>query len=229
MANDAFYIMFNSKTTIRAQRYLLFLGVLIKKLPKSLLLLSFTTCLFLVPSDGYAADPPPDLLAEPDIIKIEPEDRDAFRQRFRQVSWTGAGFTGSTVIDRIPTRELRARLQKVYGDPTQKLKDLFEREQFRPGHYIQFEYWFVINDQIPMMILDIDGPFGNGLVFAGDNRYVDLMPEIKRTLSRKLMYIKNLAPYKDHYYDLNSRQWYLVIYEDGEFANIPIARPNILK
>ncbi len=172
---------------------------------------------------------PRDLLAEPEIVKVERSDRTAFQRRFRDVQWTGAGFEGSTVIDRIPTRELRARLQKVYDDPSQKLKDLIGGRDFRPGHYIQFEYWFVINDEIPMMVLDIDGPFGNGLVFAGDSRYVDLMPEIKRTLSGKLMSINSLAEYEDHYYDINDEQWYLVRYRDGSFTNEKVSRPGSLK
>ncbi len=172
---------------------------------------------------------PQDLLAEPEIVKVEPANRASFERRFRDVLWTGAGFRGSTVVDRIPTREIRARLQQVYGDPTQKLKHLIDEDNFRPGHYIQFEYWFVINDEIPMMVLDIDGPFGNGLVFAGASRYVDLMPEIKRTLTRKLMEVNELGEYEDHYFEMYSRQWYLVRYRDGNFQNDKVGRPGNLR
>jgi len=172
---------------------------------------------------------PQTLLEEPDIVKVSNAEKAEFQRRFRNVQWTGAGFEGSTVIDRIPTREIRARLQKVYDNPTQKLKHLIGGDNFRPGHYIQFEYWFVINDEIPMMVLDVDGPFGNGLVFAGASRYVDLMPEIKRTLSRKLMEISELGEYEDHYFELNEQQWYLVSYRDGSFENKEITRPAELK
>ncbi len=174
-------------------------------------------------------DQPRDLLADPEIIKVESVNRRSFQREFGDVQWTGAGFEGGTVIDRIPTRELRARLQKAFGDPTQKLRHLIDEDNFRPGHYIQFEYWFVINDEIPMMVLDVDGPFGNGLVFAGASRYVDLMPEIKRSLNRKLMGVNELAEYEDHYFELNDRQWYLVSYQDGEFRNEKVSRPDILK
>lgn len=172
---------------------------------------------------------PDNLLAEPDIVKVTVAERDEFQQEFRDIKWTGAGFEGSTVIDQVPTRELRARFQQLYGKPTQKLRHLIDKEDFRPGHYIQFEYWFVINDNIPMMVLDIDGPFGNGLVFAGASRYVDLMPEIKRTLSNKLMEVNELAEYEDHYFELNDGQWYLVSYRDGEFINEKVSRPETLK
>lgn len=172
---------------------------------------------------------PDDLIAEPEIVKVPRSERAQFRREFRTVQWTGAGFEGSTVIDRIPTRELRARLQNVYGDPSQKLKDLIDDPEFRPGHYIQFEYWFVINEEIPLMVLDIDGPFGNGLVFAGDSRYVDLMPEIKRTLSGQLMGVTELGEYEDHYFDINNEQWYLVRYHEGLFSNDKVARPRTLR
>ncbi len=204
-----------------------------KKSPALGLFIFFLCSTGWIPVPGStAATPdsqPRDLLAEPVIVKIENNDRSAFQRRFSNVRWTGAGFEGSTVIDRIPTRELRARLQKVFGDPSQKLKDLIDGNDFRPGHYIQFEYWFVINDEIPMMVLDIDGPFGNGLVFAGASRFVDLMPEIKRTLSGQLMSITELAEYEDHYYDINDQQWYLVRYHDGVFSNEKISRPAVLK
>lgn len=175
------------------------------------------------------SDQPRDLLQEPEIVKVDHADRRVFERDFRDVLWTGAGLEATTVIDRIPTREIRARLQKVYGDPTQKLKHLYGQDGFRPGHYIQFEYWFVIDDNIPMMALDIDGPFGNGLVFIGASRYVDLMPEIKRTFARRLMEIDELAEYEDHYFEIDSRQWYLVSYRNGEFSNDRVSRPSTLR
>ncbi|MEX0679765.1 MAG: hypothetical protein WD097_00145 [Balneolales bacterium] len=172
---------------------------------------------------------PRNLLEEPEIVKINHSDLQAFERQFRNIRWTGAGFQESMVIDRIPTAELRARLQKVYGNPSQKLKHLIEKDNFRPGFYIQFEYWFVIDDEVPLIILDIDGPFGRGLVFAGASRYVDLMPEIKRTLSRKLMEVNELGEFEDHYYEMNDQQWYLVSYQNGNFQNEKVNRPGTLK
>lgn len=170
-----------------------------------------------------------DLLGEPDIRKVDTAERETFEQRFDNIQWTGSGFEGSTTLDRIPTSEIRARLQKVFGDPTQKLKHLHGQDDFRPAHYVQFEYWFIIDDEIPMMVLDIDGPFDNGLVFGGASRYVDLMPEIKRTLSRKLMEPDELGEFADHYYDLENEQWYEVSYMGGEFNVREIERPDTLQ
>lgn len=178
---------------------------------------------------ALAQDQPRSLIDEPVFNKVTTTDRAAFRREFSRTQWTGAGFEASTVLDRIPTSEIRARLQKVFGDPTQKLRHLVEQDGFRPGQYIQFEYWFVIDDTMPLMILDIDGPFGNGLVFAADSRYVDLMPEVKRSLTRKLMQIEELGEFEDHYFELDTRQWYLVSYSNGTFSSEKVNRPAVLK
>lgn len=116
----------------------------------------------------------------PEIEKIGTDRQGWFMNKFGDVKWTGQGFYDDTVIDGRQTNEIRARLQGVYGDPTKTIEDLIKLEDFRPAQAIQFEYWFVVDDSIPMMVLDIDGPFGRGLVYAGASKYIDLMPQIKR-------------------------------------------------
>jgi hypothetical protein len=163
---------------------------------------------------------------EPEIRAISKSERNTFQQMFNGIAWTGQGLYNPTTIDRLPTIELRARLQAVFGSPTQKIEDLIN-ENFRPGKAIQFEYWFIIDDEIPLMILDLDGPFENGLVYVGASRYVDLMPQIKRTLTRKLLNNDlELASFSDHFYSPEREQWYLVEYKDGEFSRTPIERPS---
>jgi hypothetical protein len=78
-----------------------------------------------------------------------------------------------------------------------------------------------------MMILDLDGPFENGLVYVGASQYVDLMPQIKRTLTRKLMESDlEEGTFSDYYYSPEREQWYLVQYRNGEFNRTPIDRPS---
>lgn len=162
---------------------------------------------------------------EPDIRAVSNAERHQFQSRFRDIAWTGQGLYNPTTIDRLPTMELRARLQAVFGDPTQTIGDLI-KENFRPGKAVQFEYWFVIDGEIPMMILDLDGPFENGLVYVGASRYVDLMPEVKRTLTRMLMDESvEMASYSDYFYSPEREQWYRVEYRDGEFKRETISRP----
>lgn len=166
---------------------------------------------------------------EPEIEKVTHEQRQEFLKRFDDIKWTGQGLNRETTIDKVQTKELRARLQARYGNPTQKLEDLINRNDFRPGMAIQFEYWFTVDDSIPMMVLDIDGPFGQGLVFGGASRYIDLMPQIKRTFAEKLTSVDNLAEFQDYFYSPEREQWYDVRYENGEFVTREIEAPEGMK
>lgn len=164
---------------------------------------------------------------DPEIEKVDRSDRTVFQERFEDINWTGQGLYNPTTIDRIPTIELRSRLQAVFGDPTQRIEDLINTENYRPGKAVQFEYWFIIDDEIPMMILDLDGPFEDGLVYVGASRYIDLMPQIKRTFTRMLMDEgDSLASYSDYFYSPERDQWYEVRYNDGEFEREMIDRPS---
>ncbi|MEX0994329.1 MAG: hypothetical protein WD599_02310 [Balneolaceae bacterium] len=163
---------------------------------------------------------------DPEIRKISRSERSFFQSEFADIQWTGQGLYNPTTIDRIPTIELRARLQSAFGDPTQTIGDLI-KENFRPGKAVQFEYWFVIDDEIPMMILDLDGPFENGLVYVGASRYVDMMPQVKRTLTRILMEENDLAPFSDYFFSPEREQWYRVEYKNDEFVREPIDKPGI--
>jgi hypothetical protein len=163
---------------------------------------------------------------EPQFEKVEYSQREVFQERFEDISWTGQGLYNPTTIDRIPTIELRSRLQAVFGDPTQTIGDLVGAD-FRPGKAIQFEYWFIIDGEMPLMLLDLDGPFENGLVYVGASRYIDLMPQVKRTLNRLLM-SEEAEPqeYTDYFYSPERNQWYLVQFKDGEFMQEMINRPT---
>lgn len=164
---------------------------------------------------------------EPDIVKVQPSERNAFEERFGDIKWTGQGLYNPTTIDRIPTIELRSRLQAVFGEPTQTIKDLINNRNFRPGKAIQFEYWFVVDEEMPLMILDLDGPFENGLVYVGASRFIDLMPQVKRTLNRLLMGEEgDPEEFQDYFYSPERQQWYLVQYKDGEFQQNMIDRPT---
>lgn len=163
---------------------------------------------------------------EPVIRKVEFSERNSFQQRFSDISWTGQGLYNPTTIDRIPTIELRSRLQAVFGDPTQRIQHLINNN-FRPGKAIQFEYWFIIDDEMPLMILDLDGPFENGLVYVGASQYINRMPQVKRTLNRLLMSEKGEPQeYSDYFFSPERDQWYLVQFKDGEFVRESIRRPS---
>ncbi|SMO51750.1 hypothetical protein [Fodinibius sediminis] len=173
----------------------------------------------LIATAGYAQ------FEEPEIEKIGQDRHSWFMSQFGDVKWTGQGFYDKTEIDGRQTNEIRARLQEVYGDPTKTIEDLIKLEDFRPAQAIQFEYWFVIDDSIPMMVLDIDGPFGRGLVYAGASEYIDLMPQIKRYFSQEIMAVNDLPTYQDYYYSPERRQWFNVTHEDGSYRTTKISSP----
>lgn len=177
-------------------------------------------CLIAVPSLFAQFD-------DPVFEKVDRSERAQFERMFAEISWTGQGLYNATTIDRIPTVELRSRLQAVFGEPTQTIGDLINSRNFRPGKAVQFEYWFIIDDRIPLMLLDLDGPFENGLVYVGASRYIDMMPQVKRTLNRMLMNeYGELASFSDYFYSPERDQWYLVEYRDGEFNHEAIERPT---
>lgn len=167
-----------------------------------------------------------DAFSEADIVKIESVSAAEFQRRFRSTRWTGQGMQGITDIDRIPSMELRARFQTVFGDPTRILDDLVFQSNFRMAEAIQYEYWFIINDTYPMMILDIDGPFARGLVYAVSVSFIDLMPQIKRALSAKLMEPNQLDEYNDIFYSPERQAWFEIRYKNGEFGYEEVPRPE---
>lgn len=162
----------------------------------------------------------------PEFEKITKENRAQFERQTQDIKLTGQGLYEDTKLDSRQTNEIRARLQALFGDPTQTLEDLIDKANFRPGKAIQFEYWFMVNDSIPLMVLDWNGPFGSGLTYGGASKYVDLMPQIKREFVRQLMSVEEFGEYEDHFYSPERDQWYIVKYEDGKFRNEKIDSPE---
>jgi len=189
--------------------------------------LTFLSLLIFISFPAIAQQDDP--FKKPEFEKVSQTEWEQFQKRFEDIKWTGQGLYKKTTIDNIPTMELRARLQKAFGDPTKKLKDLIDTENFRPAKAIQFEYWFIVDDKYPLMILDVDGPFSSGLVYGGASKYIDLMPQIKRALSKKLMEVENMGEFRDYFYSPEREQWFNVAYRNGEFTREKIKSPPGMK
>src|SRR5690625_1849218 len=91
-------------------------------------------CLFLTHSETAFAQ-----FEEPEIRAVRNSERQQFQNRFGNIAWTGQGLYNPTTIDRLPTVELRGRLQAVVRDPSQIISDLL-KENLRTRHAVQFEY-----------------------------------------------------------------------------------------
>ncbi|NGP75720.1 hypothetical protein G3570_03695 [Balneolaceae bacterium YR4-1] len=163
--------------------------------------------------------------SEPEFEKVTEDKWGWFMNKIENVKLTGQGLYDKQEIDSMETSKIRARLQAVFGEPTKTLEDLINGPRFRPGEAIQFEYWFTVDDSIPFMILDVDGPFGEGLVYGGASKYIDLMPQIKRTFTRKLMEVEPAA-FQDYFYSPERDQWFNVTYKDGEYNTRKIDSPD---
>lgn len=161
---------------------------------------------------------------EPDIIKIESEDASKFQAQFRNIKWTGQGFNPNE-LDNTPAIQIRARLESVYGHPTRTIEDIVDSGKYRAGKAIQFEYWFIVDGKMPMMILDLDGPFEDGLVYVGASRYIDLMPAVKRKLTRDLTGTEP-KEFTDFFFSPERNQWFEVKYADGEYSKKEIDKPS---
>ena len=164
---------------------------------------------------------------EPVIKKVSIVDAAAFEADFKDIKWTGQGFNYNQ-LDRVPAIELRARLESVFGEPTKTIEDIVERGKLRAGKAIQFEYWFIVDGEIPMMILDLDGPFADGLVYVGASRYIDLMPAVKRSLTRQLLETEPKA-YIDYFYSPEREQWYEVCYQNGVYTKKEVDKPSYIR
>lgn len=183
----------------------------------------FFSCLLIASSDLFGQD----LFAVSTFKKVENSEAKQFDQRFDGMFWTSQGFNRqNSVLDRLPTTELRARLQAAFGDPTKTVKDLINEKKFgrSEGATIQFEYRFVVNDSIPMMLLDINGPFGQGLVWVGGNKWVDRMAQIKRDMTNTLIAVKEFGDFQDYFYSPEKEQWYSVTLTEGEFKTKELSR-----
>ncbi len=173
---------------------------------------------------GFTALPAQGQFKEPEFEKMSKDQWAWFMNKFDNIKWTGQGLYRKTDIDHMSTDTLRALLQATFGDPTKTIEDLVNTKSFRPGKAIQFEYWFTVDDSIPMMVLDIDGPFGRGLVYAGASRYIDLMPQVKRTFTQKLLE-QEPAEYSDYFYSPEEQQWFRVSYKNGVYKKDEIDSP----
>lgn len=187
---------------------------------KSFYSLLFTFFFLLLTSTAFAQ------FEVPEFEKVTTDRQGWFMDKFADIKWTGRGLYENTAIDDINTGKIRARLKAAFGEPTKSLEDLIDNSDFRPAQAIQFEYWFVVNDSIPLLILDVDGPFSNGLVYGGASKYIDLMPQIKRAFSNKLMSVDSLSSYQDYYYSPEREQWFNVTYINDQLKTEKIEAPE---
>lgn len=181
---------------------------------------------FLPDTEGPAQPEAFQLASATQIAKV---DRRRWARFFMNTKWAYYGNTGFTVLDTLHTRVLRARMQAHFGAPTRTLAEI-DRDGFpNLQEYVQFEYWFVVNDSIPVRVMDSNGPFDRGLVIAADHRYRDDLPDIRAALLQAVSTSRSMQPYVDYYYSEPRRHWYRTGFNGRRFFTQPIPEPNLAR
>ena len=160
------------------------------------------------------------------IRKLE---RPWFSKKFENTLWAYLGTESLLPIDTTYTRELRAKLEAYYGPPTQTISEFLnsESKERRRDRYMQFEYWFVVNDSIPVLLMDVNGPLERGIIVSSDQRYRDILLQVRESLLKEFLHSNTRAPYVDYYYDAIRRTWYYTGFDGDTYFNEPIGRPNL--
>ena len=161
-----------------------------------------------------------------DVRPVRHLERGWFQNRFADTDWSFLGETSDlTFLDTTRTPTLRARLQARFGDPTQTLADAPLDDP--PTDRAQFEYWFVVNDSIPVQVMDALGPKGRGLIVTADRAHRDRLRALRDTLLAPLRRVEN-APHVDYYYDTRRERWYRTGFDGRSFFLERISRNDII-
>ena len=156
--------------------------------------------------------------------KVEPDAQGVFLERFREAFWKAAD-SRQTVVDTTGTPLLRALLQSAFGRPTRNA-DAVRQVGYTGNEFVQFEYWFVVNDSIPVLLLDLDGPFGRGLLVAGSEEFASELSALKANLAIRLLGAPGPDPFVDYYHSFERQQWFRTGYNGTDYFTVPIRPPG---
>lgn len=179
--------------------------------------------------------PPPDTLhsGEPTFEITERRvvrrlERGWFQKEFGDTPWAFLGNSSYlSPLDTTFTRTLRARMEAHFGPPTHTLVDLIDQNG-SVDDYIQFEYWFVVNDSIPAIVMDVHGPYDRGLIVATDRRYRNELYAFRKALLAPLVESAARHPYVDYFYDADVDQWYRTGFDGADYFIEPAPRNRIV-
>lgn len=179
------------------------------------------------PNEEAEPEQPEPSLAISEWRLIPKLGRGWFEKNFGETGWSFLGNEGLTRIDTTFTREIRARLEAAFGSPTQTMPDVGIEDERPIGDYIQFEYWFVLNDTIAMRVMDVNGPLERGVVVATERKYRRLIPEMRDELTVRLMDEAGRSPYADYYYLPEQRMWFVTGFDGRRYFLKRISKPNL--
>lgn len=184
------------------------------------------------PTDSLSPSDPDQQMAKGQAAPIRnvwavgKSERETFRERFADPRWAFLGSTPyHTFLDTTRTQDLRARLQAQFGAPTRTLGDASLDGSW--AERAQFEYWFVVNDSIPIQVTDARGPRGRGLILMAERRYRDQLRSLRDALLAPLQDAER-APYVDYYYDNLRERWYRTGFDGRAFFRERVKRTAVV-
>jgi hypothetical protein len=123
------------------------------------------------------------------------------------------------------TREIRARLEHAFGAPTRTLGDQGPLHRLDLEEYIQFEYWFLINGEWPVIIMDVNGPFERGVVVSAEAVHREHLIAIRDAVLAPILKSDAKSPFADYFFEPEVNEWYLAGYDGVSFFLRPV-RPR---
>ena len=160
---------------------------------------------------------------------VSPDERLAWLGRFSDVEWAFLGNNYFTALDTVETPEIRARMQGYFGIPTQTIVERSPQPTDQQEDYVQFEYWFIVNDSLPLVVTDVDGPFDRGVLVEGDHRHRQLLYRMRQSLLASVMREAEPAAFADYYYHASTEAWYSTGFDGAEYFLRRIRPPNLAR
>jgi len=150
-----------------------------------------------------------------------------FQDGFDSTQWAFTGSNSRSPVDTMRTADLRSRFQTVFGAPTVTLVDTPDPDSLQREQVIEFEYWFMLNDSVRVVVLDVNGPWDRGVVVAADQRYRSHLAVIKRDFLEQLIPDADRTPFTDYFYNVDQKAWYLTGFDGASFFDRRIERPDM--
>lgn len=150
-----------------------------------------------------------------------------YRDGFEETQWAFTGSNSRSPIDTMRTADLRSRFQTVFGAPTVTLVESPDPDSLSREQVVEFEYWFVLNDSVRVVVLDVNGPWDRGVVLAADQAYRSHLPVIKQEFLEQLIPEADRTPFTDYYYNVDQQTWYLTGFDGATFFDRRIERPDM--
>ena len=84
----------------------------------------------------------------------------------------------------------------------------------------------MVNDSIPVLALDIDGPFGRGLMVATDEPHTDIVQALKADLADRLEAARRPDPWVDYYHSYERDQWFRTGFNGADAFTVAVRPPR---